>query len=145
MTLVVFLRGVNVGGYKTFRPSLLAKELAEFDVVNIGAAGTFVVRKPISQANIVVGQIGVARSSPDYFAIQLMNHILGGGGFTSRLMRIIRTEGGLAYSVDSSFASTRLPGPFQIVLQTPAGPLVKWINPSLSRRKPSANSVRIAL
>lgn len=77
-----------------------------------------VVDKPISQANIIVGQVGVARSSPDYFAIQLMNHILGGGGFTSRLMRIIRTEGGLAYSVDSSFASTRLPGPFQIVLQT---------------------------
>lgn len=52
MAQVVFLRGVNVGGHKTFQPSLLAKELAEFDVVNIGAAGTFVVRKPISQANL---------------------------------------------------------------------------------------------
>ena len=52
MALVVFLRGVNVGGHKTFRPSLLAKELAELDVVNVGAAGTFVVRKPISQAKV---------------------------------------------------------------------------------------------
>ncbi len=52
MAMVVFLRGVNVGGHKTFQPSLLAKDLAEFDVVNIGAAGTFVVRKPISQANL---------------------------------------------------------------------------------------------
>lgn len=52
MALVVFLRGVNVGGHKTFKPSVLAKELAEFEVVNIGAAGTFVVRKPISQANL---------------------------------------------------------------------------------------------
>ena len=52
MALVVLLRGVNVGGHKTFRPSLLAKELAELDVVNIGAAGNFVVRKPISQANL---------------------------------------------------------------------------------------------
>jgi uncharacterized protein (DUF1697 family) len=52
MALVVFLRGVNVGGHKTFQPSLLAKELAEFDVVNIGAAGNFVVRKPISQAKL---------------------------------------------------------------------------------------------
>lgn len=52
MALVVFLRGVNVGGHKTFQPSLLAKELSEFDVVNIGAAGTFVVRKPISQGNL---------------------------------------------------------------------------------------------
>jgi uncharacterized protein (DUF1697 family) len=43
---VVFLRGVNVGGQKTFRPSVLAGELREYDVVNIGAAGTFVVRKP---------------------------------------------------------------------------------------------------
>jgi uncharacterized protein (DUF1697 family) len=46
MALVVFLRAVNVGGHKTFRPSALAKELSDYDVVNIGAAGTFVVRKP---------------------------------------------------------------------------------------------------
>lgn len=52
MALVVFLRGVNVGGHKTFRPSMLAKELSQFDVVNIGAAGTFVVRKPISQTRL---------------------------------------------------------------------------------------------
>ena len=46
MPLVVFLRGVNVGGHRTFRPSLLARELNRYDVVNVGAAGTFVVRKP---------------------------------------------------------------------------------------------------
>src|SRR4051794_26810262 len=46
MALVVFLRGVNVGGHRTFRPSILAQELRAYDVVNIGAAGTFVVRKP---------------------------------------------------------------------------------------------------
>ena len=50
MALVALLRGVNVGGHRTFRPSLLAKELAEFGVVNVGAAGTFVVRKPGSAA-----------------------------------------------------------------------------------------------
>lgn len=49
MALVVFLRGVNVGGHRTFRPSVLAEELHDFDVVNVGAAGTFVVRKPGSQ------------------------------------------------------------------------------------------------
>jgi len=43
---VVFLRGVNVGGHRTFRPSVLVRELSQFDVVNVGAAGTFVVRKP---------------------------------------------------------------------------------------------------
>ena len=46
MALVVFLRGVNVGGHRTFRPSILARELSDYDVVNVGAAGTFVVRKP---------------------------------------------------------------------------------------------------
>jgi|SRR5215510_4103281 len=49
MALVVFLRAVNVGGHNTFRPSVLAKELSEYDVVNIGAAGTFIVRKAVSQ------------------------------------------------------------------------------------------------
>jgi uncharacterized protein (DUF1697 family) len=49
MPLVVFLRGVNVGGHKAFQPSALAKELAEFDAVNVGAAGTFVIRKAVSQ------------------------------------------------------------------------------------------------
>ena len=52
MALVVFLRGVNVGGHKTFRPSLVANELSDFDVVNVGAAGTFVVRNRVSQANL---------------------------------------------------------------------------------------------
>lgn len=50
MALVCFLRGVNVGGHRTFRPSVVARELSGFDVVNVGAAGTFVVRKPGSRA-----------------------------------------------------------------------------------------------
>jgi uncharacterized protein (DUF1697 family) len=50
MALIVFLRGVNVGGHRRFRPSILARELRRYDVVNVGAAGTFVVRKPGSQA-----------------------------------------------------------------------------------------------
>jgi hypothetical protein len=50
MALVVFLRGVNVGGHGRFRPSILAKELSGFDAVNVGAAGTLVVRRPGSRA-----------------------------------------------------------------------------------------------
>ncbi len=50
MALVVFLRGVNVGGHRTFRPSLLAQQLMDYDVLNVGAAGTFIVRKPGSRA-----------------------------------------------------------------------------------------------
>ena len=51
-TLVVFLKGVNVGGHRRFRPSVLAKRLRRYDVLNIGAAGTFVVRKRISRARL---------------------------------------------------------------------------------------------
>ena len=50
--IVVFLRGVNVGGHRTFRPTELVKRLAHLDVVNIGAAGTFVVRKGIAQSRL---------------------------------------------------------------------------------------------
>ena len=50
MALIVFLRGVNVGGHRTFRPSIFARELSDYDVVNVGAAGTFIVRKPGSRA-----------------------------------------------------------------------------------------------
>ncbi len=54
MGWVVFLRGANVGGHKKFQPSSLAKELAGPAVVNVGAAGTFVVRGKIGQASVRV-------------------------------------------------------------------------------------------
>jgi uncharacterized protein (DUF1697 family) len=50
--LVVLLRGVNVGGHKTFRPTALAKQLRHLDAVNLGAAGTFVIRRPVTQADL---------------------------------------------------------------------------------------------
>jgi len=49
VALVVLLRGVNVGGHRTFRPSSLADQLKHLDAVNIGAAGTFVIRRPITR------------------------------------------------------------------------------------------------
>jgi uncharacterized protein (DUF1697 family) len=52
MALVVFLRGVNVGGHKTFRPAVLARQLRQFGAVNIGAAGTFVIRQPVTRTRI---------------------------------------------------------------------------------------------
>jgi len=58
MALVVFLRGVNVGGHRTFRPSVLARELSVYDVVNVGAAGTFVVRRPVSRTKFRTALLG---------------------------------------------------------------------------------------
>lgn len=52
MALVIFLRAVNVGGHQTFKPSVLAKALAEYDVTSIGAAGTFVARAKVSESQL---------------------------------------------------------------------------------------------
>ena len=67
MTHVVLLRGVNVGGYRTFRPARLAEELQHLGAVNIGAAGTFVIQQPISQATL---RAELARRLP--FETQIM-------------------------------------------------------------------------
>jgi uncharacterized protein (DUF1697 family) len=52
VALVVLLRGINVGGHRTFRPSTIAEQLKHLDAVNIGAAGTFVIRRPVTQAQL---------------------------------------------------------------------------------------------
>jgi uncharacterized protein (DUF1697 family) len=52
VALVVLLRGVNVGGHKTFRPTILTEQLKHLDTVNIGAAGTFVIRRSVSQTRL---------------------------------------------------------------------------------------------
>jgi len=53
MALIVFFRGINVGGHRAFRPSVLAKELSIYDAVNVGAAGTLVIRKPGPRAKFL--------------------------------------------------------------------------------------------
>jgi uncharacterized protein (DUF1697 family) len=52
MARVVLLRGINVGGHRAFRPTTVTKRLRHLDVVNIGAAGTFVVRAPVSRREL---------------------------------------------------------------------------------------------
>jgi uncharacterized protein (DUF1697 family) len=53
MALIVFFRGINVGGHRAFRPSVLAKNLGDYHAVNVGAAGTLVVRRPGSRATFL--------------------------------------------------------------------------------------------
>jgi zinc protease len=84
----------------------------------IGAPQTVRVDKDLTQSNVVLGHEGVARSNPDYYAIQVMNYILGGGGFSSRAMDSIRNERGLAYSVYCYFSAEKSHGTFQFVMQT---------------------------
>lgn len=96
------------------------KEVPETTTVTEFAAGPLreVADRPITQANIVLGHGGIERKNPDYYAVSVMNRILGGGGFSSRLMESIRIRKGLAYSVSSQFSAYRYPGAFQLVLQT---------------------------
>jgi len=79
---------------------------------------TIKIDRGITQANIVLGHAGISRDNPDFYPFTVMNYILGGGGFTSRLVEEIRIKRGLAYSVTSYFDAGKYPGSFQIVLQT---------------------------
>ena len=76
-------------------------------------SGLVFIHRPIPQTTILLGEIGIEKNNPDLHAVQVMNYILGGGGFSSRLMREIRSNRGLAYSVYSYFSvGRRLLGPF---------------------------------
>ncbi|HMN96485.1 MAG TPA: pitrilysin family protein [Phycisphaerales bacterium] len=68
------------------------------------APGTYHVEKEIPQGKVFIGMRGIARDDPDYFAALVMNDILGGGGFTSRITRRVRSDEGLAYSAGSRLA-----------------------------------------
>lgn len=76
------------------------------------------IDKNITQANIAMGHVGISREDPDYYAAMIMNYILGGGGFSSRLMDNIRDNKGLAYDVHSMFSAQKEPGAFTVSIQT---------------------------
>jgi len=71
-----------------------------------------------TQSHILSGLPGVRRDDPDYFALFVGNHILGGGGFVSRITEEVRTKRGLAYSVYSYFTPMLREGPFVVGMQT---------------------------
>jgi predicted Zn-dependent peptidase len=67
--------------------------------------GVYLVNKPdVNQGRVTMGHLGIMRGNPDEFAIDMMNEVLGGSGFTSRIMNRVRTEEGLAYSAGSDFS-----------------------------------------
>ncbi|MDH4230911.1 MAG: insulinase family protein [Nitrospirota bacterium] len=84
----------------------------------VGKPKVITIQKSLTQANIILGHPGIRRDNPDYYAVSVMNYILGGGGFASRLMDNIRDNKGLAYDVHSSFPASKYGGSFQAELQT---------------------------
>jgi len=81
-------------------------------------AKTTIIKHPSSQTHIVMGQPGMSRHDPDYLALYVGNHILGGSGLVSQLSNEIREKRGLSYSVYSYFRPMRELGPYQFGLQT---------------------------
>jgi predicted Zn-dependent peptidase len=68
--------------------------------------GVYMVDKPdVNQARVSIGHLGIMRGNPDEFALDMINEILGGSGFTSRIMNRVRSEEGLAYDAASSFSA----------------------------------------
>lgn len=79
---------------------------------------TVKIDRPVSQANIVIGSPCVKRSDKDYYALSVMNNILGSGSLTSRLMVEIRVKTGLAYVVESLAVARKYAGAFETIIQT---------------------------
>ncbi len=85
---------------------------------------------------LMLGQIGVDKGSPDLHAVRVMNFILGGGSFNSRMMKEIREERGLAYSVYSYFQVGRLlPGPFIAQCETKSSTTIEALELMLAAMK----------
>jgi zinc protease len=73
-----------------------------------------------TQSHILSGLTGIRRGDPDYFPLFVGNHVLGGGGFVSRITEEVRTKRGLAYSAYSYFSPMLREGPFVVGMQTKA-------------------------
>ena len=89
---------------------------------NTLAPGVYYVDKDIPQGRVIMGHLGKQRKNwedPDVFALSIMNDILGGGGFTSRMVKRIRSDEGLAYSAGTSFGVGQYwPGVFRVFYQS---------------------------
>lgn len=81
--------------------------------------GVYFIQKAINQGYVSLGQLGIEESNPDYFAVQVMNFILGGGSFTSRITTKVRSDEGLSYNQGSRFSYRwGFPGTFSGYVQT---------------------------
>ncbi len=78
----------------------------------------FIKRPDLTQSTIILGFEGISRNDPDFYALSVMNYIVGGGGLTSRLAKQIRENRGLAYSVYSTFSPYLMPGAFYVEVKT---------------------------
>ncbi|MDD5433818.1 MAG: pitrilysin family protein [Nitrospira sp.] len=96
---------------------------------------SILIDKNITQANILLGHTGISRDNPDFYSLYLMNYILGGGGFASRMTKEIRDNRGLAYSLYSRFDVNKYPGAFVVEIQTKNESAAEAVNRILDELK----------
>ena len=104
-------------------PETPESELQGFDETVVTVHGEHRVSMDVPQGVVVFGHQGVKRDDPDFYAAYLVNHILGSGSFSSRLVEELRVKRGLAYSVNTSFGVLQKGGVFQGVTATRADKL----------------------
>ncbi len=87
--------------------------------IKSAAPGIYRINKDVNQGRVSVGLPSVLRTSPDVYALEVMNEILGGSGFTSRITKTVRSNEGLAYSAGSGIGfGTYFPGRFRAAFQS---------------------------
>lgn len=112
------------GGWKKGEPGLPAVP----QPAPAGKSAVLLVKKDIDQTVIRMGHLGIDKNNPDLYAVTVMNAILGGNGFSSRMMAEIRSKEGLAYNAVTSFqAGRRFPGTFEAETETKASSTVRAI------------------
>ncbi len=103
-------------------PSITPKKIPvdEFSPPSLSGIKTKIIDRPdLTQSQIRLGHIGISHSHPDCIPFAVMNYILGGGGFSSRLMKRVRSELGYTYGINSSLEPRKYPGPFTVSTFTP--------------------------
>jgi len=120
---------VIVGDVSRDQAETIAAELADAlpagnkapplpEVAALNKASTQFIEHPSSQSHVLVGAPGVRRGDPDYFALYVGNHVLGGSGLVSRISEEIREKRGLSYSAYSYFVPMKREGPYILGFQT---------------------------
>jgi zinc protease len=92
---------------------------ADFQVPQVRGVRAILVDKPeLSQATLMFGHPGLRHADPDWYAATVVNYVLGGSDFSSRLMTEVRSKRGLTYGIGSSFGATLYPGAFRVSAST---------------------------
>jgi zinc protease len=102
------------GAFQGFKPHKVSRSKTHTEPILHGMKIRLVDKPDQTQSRIIIGHLGIFHADPDFLATSLMNYTLGGGLFSSRLMKVIRSEGGKTYGASSRFEAEATRGTFEI-------------------------------